>query len=182
MKMQLPLVALFALSALFGCIVEAPTSAGKQVLGEVQPAGPREMKSGANFGGKAELVSAVFNPVRPTPGEPVQVQLSFRVLGAFDKNYGIFVHVEDADGRGERLNSDHDPSEKPTTQWRVGENIGDVFQFTLPATSQMRSAIVLIGMWDRATDVRVPIVNANTVRTDGQNRLVLGALQVMTPY
>ena len=112
-----------SLLVLCACIVEAPTKEGTQgTAPRLPPAPPAEVKSGANFGDAFELTNVVLNPSRGVPGESVRVTANFKVNTKLDRDYIIFVHVEDVDGRVDRLNVDHAPRTKPTSLWVPGES------------------------------------------------------------
>lgn len=163
---------------LTACIVEAPTKDGVQGSGpKAAPAPPAEVKSGANFGDAFELTSAILNPSRGTPGESVRVLMNFKVMKQPDRDYGIFVHIEDVDGRAERFNVDHAPR-KPTSQWQPGEVVQDMFEIPIPPTMQVRGLSLLIGFWDPSTGQRLPIVNKDAVPNDGRDRLVVARFPV----
>ena len=169
---------------LSSCIVQAPTSEGAQPAGAPRgaPAPPGEARLGANFGDKVELVNAILNPSRAVAGEPVRVTMNFRVLEAPDRDWYIFVHVEDVDGRVERFNVDHAPRAKPTSQWQKGEVVRDEFDVPLPAGMPVRGINLLVGFWDpRAPDQRLPLKNRDQVRNDGQNRVLLATVPVVQP-
>src|SRR5438552_10418436 len=90
------------------CIVPAPTSekAPEREKPAAAPAQPIEVKNGANFEDKVELVGALLAPGRVAPGEALKVTVFFRVLDEIKEDYMIFVHVEDVDGKVDRLNAD----------------------------------------------------------------------------
>ena len=163
---------------LTACIVEAPTKDGVQgSAARPPPAPPAEVKSGANFGDAFELSSAILNPSRGTPGESVRVLMNFKVMKQPDRDYGIFVHVEDVDGRAERFNVDHAPR-KPTSQWQPGEVVQDMFEIPIPPTMQVRGLTLLIGFWDPSTGQPLPIVNKDAVPNDGRDRLIVARFPV----
>jgi hypothetical protein len=174
-----PLVLALCLTA---CIVEAPTQEGTRAATaptRVAPAPPGEVRLGANFGDKAELVNAILNPSRAVAGEPVRVTMNFKVLDTFDRDWFLFVHVEDADGRMERFNVDHAPRQKPTSQWVKGEVVRDDFEVPVPAGVPLRGLNILVGFWDpKAPDQRLPLRNKEQVRNDGQNRVLLASIPV----
>ncbi len=177
-----PLLALLFLS-LTGCIVEAPTKEGTQATAlktALPPAPPAEIKSGANFGDALELTSVILNPSRGEVGQPVRVTANYKVLKQLDRDYLIFVHVEDVDGRLDRLNVDHPPRAKPTSQWQVGEIVQDVFDIPIPATMQVRGLSLVMGFWDPKSDQRLTIVNKDQVPTDGRDRLFVAKFPVVS--
>lgn len=176
MRFILPLACL----CLSACIVEAPTKDGVQTTApRLPPAPPAEVKSGANFGDSLELTSVVLNPSRGEAGQPVRVTANFKVTKQPDRDYFIFVHVEDVDGKVDRLNIDHPPRAKPTSQWQVGEVVQDVFDIPIPAGMPVRGLSLVLGLWDPKTDQRMPIVNKDLVPTDGRDRLYVAKFPVV---
>jgi hypothetical protein len=162
------------------CIIEAPTKEGVQpTAARLPPAPPVAVKVGANFGDQVELVSAELNPSRVVAGEAVRVSLNFRVLGKIDRDYMIFVHVEDVDGRTDRLNADHAPRMKPTTAWQPGEQVRDDFEIRVPPQMAVRGLNVIVGFWDPRSDERMPLKNADAVRNDGRSRVYLATIPVV---
>jgi hypothetical protein len=170
-------VLLLSLSA---CIVEAPTKEGTQgAVPRLPPAPPVEVKSGANFGDVIELSSVVLSPSRGEVGQPVRVLANYKVLAKIDRDYMIFVHVEDVDGRVDRLNVDHAPRMKPTSQWAPGEIVQDVFDIPIPVGMPVRGLSLVLGFWDPKTDQRLPIVNKDVVANDGRDRLFVTKFPVV---
>jgi hypothetical protein len=174
---------LAALLLLSACIVEAPTKDGKEgtaAAGPRQPpAPPAEVKSGANFGDAIELTSVILNPSRGTAGEPVRVTANFKVLSKLDRDYLVFVHVEDVDGRVDRLNVDHAPRLKPTSAWVPGEIVQDIFDIPIPPQMPVRGLSLVLGFWDPKSDQRLPIKNPEQVANDGRDRLYVAKFPVV---
>jgi hypothetical protein len=170
------------LAVVSGCIVQAPTSEGTQATApKAAAAPPVEVKSGANFDDKVELTSVILNPSRAVSGESVRVLLNFKVLQQIDRDYMIFVHVEDVDGRTDRLNVDHAPRAKPTSQWQVGEMVRDDFEIPIPPGMPVRGLNLVLGLWDPRSDQRMPIKNREAVRHDGKERLFVASFPVAQP-
>lgn len=181
MRLKL-LPVLLSTALLGGCIVEAPGGASPEerrqaVVSEVPPL---QLKTGANLGGRVELVGATVQPGRIRPGEPARVTAYFRVLKPLEADYMVFVHVEDADGRMERLNIDHKPASGlyPTTSWKPGETVKDEFNLLLPANVPARAVNLWLGLWDPATDTRLKLTNPDAVRNDGRDRILLAQVPV----
>jgi hypothetical protein len=171
------------------CIIQAPTAESDPQTAQVQaqaqarrgPAAPPiEVKSGAVFGDKVELTSAVLNPSRGFPGESVKVALNFKVLAAIDVDYMIFVHVEDVDGKVDRINVDHAPvkGSSPTTRWKPGDMMRDEFDVPIPPSMNVRGLALVLGFWDPKTDARLPLTNPDKVRNDGRNRVFVATFPV----
>ncbi|ATB27935.1 lipoprotein [Melittangium boletus DSM 14713] len=164
------------------CIVEAPGGASpnerrQAVVAEVPPL---SVKGGANFEDTVELVGASVQPGRLTPGDVARVTAYFKVLKPLDEDYIVFVHVEDAEGRMERVNVDHKPAGGlyPTTQWKPGETVKDEFAIAIPATSPARTINLWMGFWDPKTDGRLQLKNPEAVRNDGRSRILLMQIPV----
>jgi hypothetical protein len=168
--------ALLAVIAFSSCIVQAPTKEGSKP--KAPPVPPLEANSGANFGDKVELLKATINPGRVALGENLHVTLAFRVLGPIDRDYMIFVHVEDADGKVDRLNVDHAPRAKPTSQWQPGELVRDDFDVPVPPGMSVRALNLILGLWDPRTDERMPVMNKDKVRHDGRDRVFVATIPV----
>jgi len=167
---------------LAGCIVSAPTSEGTQATAKaLPPAPPADFKVGANFGDKAELTNVILSPSRGVTGESVKVLCNYKVNSPFDTDYTVFVHVEDIDGRVDRINVDHTPGRgsKPTSQWKAGEVVRDEFEIPIPPGYPARALNIMLGLWDPKTDARAKIINAEQVRTDGRDRLFVASFPVV---
>jgi hypothetical protein len=163
------------------CIVQAPTSEGtKTERPKRPPAPPFENKIGANFGDAVELTTATISPGSVSPGEGFRVALNFDVKKQIDGDYLLFVHVEDVDGRVERLNIDHTPirGSRPTSTWKVGETLRDEFDVPVPPSMNVRGLNILLGFWESRSDTRMPIKNAAALKTDGRDRLLVGSVPV----
>jgi hypothetical protein len=181
--MRLPLPSLLLSTALLGgCIVEAPGGASPEERRQatVAQVPPLHLQTGANLGGKVELVGATIQPGRVTPGEPARVTAYFKVLQPLEDDYLIFVHVEDADGRMERLNIDHKPAGGmyPTSAWKPGETVRDEFSILLPSGASARSLNLWLGLWEPKSDARLPLTNPDKVRNDGRHRILLAQVPV----
>ena len=166
---------------LLGCIVEPPLAGGTQPTpAALTPAPPAEVKSGANFGDAFELVSVVINPSRGVQGMPVRVMANFKVNKKIEQDFMIFVHVEDVDGKIDRLNVDHAPMRgaRPTSKWTAGELVRDEFEIPIPPQMNVRGLNILMGFWDPKTDARLPLVNKDVIPNDGNNRIMAARFQV----
>ncbi|PTL78493.1 hypothetical protein [Vitiosangium sp. GDMCC 1.1324] len=164
-------------SLLSACIVEAPggSSPNERRQAVVAQVPPLTVRNGANFEDKVELVGATVNPGRITPGDAARVTAYFKVLKPLEEDYMVFVHVEDADGRMERVNADHKPAGGlyPTTQWKAGETVKDEFNIALPPGASARQLSLWVGFWDPKTDARLQLKNPEAVRNDGRSRILL---------
>ncbi len=179
--------ALFAAVLVFAgsaCIIEAPAGDSKSAVDRARaaapPVPPLQVKNGANLEDKIEVVGATVTPGAFLAGESVKVSAFFKVNQAIDKDYMIFVHVEDVDGKMERLNVDHHPGGGmyKTSMWKVGETVKDDFQVYIPPGSGARGINIYFGFWHPETDSRLKLLNPNDVRNDGSNRILLAQVPV----
>jgi hypothetical protein len=186
LTMRLPhLLVLLPAVLLCACIVEAPggTTEAERRQATVQQVPPIGLRTGANLGGKVELVGGTVQPGRVIPGEPARVTVFFKVLQPIVEDYIIFVHVEDTEGRMERMNLDHKPAGGllPTTQWKPGETVRDEFALYLPPGTPARSLSIWMGLWEARTDTRLKLTNPDAVRNDGKDRILLATVPVAQP-
>jgi hypothetical protein len=176
------LFVLFPAALLCACIVEAPGGATEKERRQatVTQVPPLTLKNGANLGGKVEIVGATVQPGRVVPGEPARITIFFKVLQSIAEDYMVFVHVEDPEGRMERLNLDHKPANGlyGTTQWKPGETVKDEFVLYLPPGASARSVNLWMGLWEPRTDARMPLTNPEAVRNDGRHRILLAQVPV----
>jgi hypothetical protein len=178
-------VLLASASLLCACIVEAPggSSPNERRQAVVTQVPTLSVRNGANFEDKVELVGATVQPGRIAPGESARISVFFKVLKPLEEDYMIFVHVEDPDGRMERLNIDHKPAGGiyPTTQWKAGETVKDEFLLPLPMGVSPRTLNVWMGFWEPKSDGRLQLKNPESVRNDGRSRILLLQVPVEQP-
>jgi len=182
-------------AALSGCMIDAPTGQSGQSKStperpRMSPVnlGPVTVRVGAVLArpvvgmdavaDSVELTSATFQPPQLIPGDQMKVILQFKVLDAIPEDYVVFVHVEDVDGKVDRINVDHRPmgGNYPTTQWKKGEVVRDEFGFGVPPGLQLRGVNVFVGLWDPRADRRMKLRNPAAVRNDGADRILLGSI------
>lgn len=174
---------LVALALCAGCIVEAPggqRSRPEAARATVKEVPPLSVQVGANLEDKVELVGATVVPGRAQPGDTLRVAAYFKVLEEIDVDYTIFVHADDADGRTDRINADHKPAmgQYPSHQWRKGETVKDEFTLYVPPGMPVRGLNLYMGLWDAKTDARMKLKNADRVRSDGNNRILVAQIPV----
>jgi hypothetical protein len=166
------------------CIVEAPTTDGVKVeKSQATAVPPAQVASGANFSDKIVLEGVVIAPGRGVTGESVRISAAWRTLAPIEADYSVFVHVEDVDGRVDRLNADHPPARGslPTSKWQVGQVVQDVFEIQIPAGMPVRGLNLVMGLWDPKTDARLKLKNVDQVRNDGRDRVFVATFPVVQP-
>lgn len=110
-------------------------------------------------------------------GQTVQVTLYWQALHDMERDYTVFVHLTDAEGRraGQK---DSDPADGffPTSRWRAGDVVRD--QYTIPISLDTAPSIyqLLVGMYDRTTMQRLMV----TPPSPG-DAIDLGLVRVLPP-
>lgn len=177
----LPAIAVFCVLA-SACIVEAPSSpdSAAREAATVEKAPATVVKNGAVFDERLELVGAEFKPGRLTPGGSVEVTVYYLVRSELTSDQEVFVHVEDPSGQMNRIVLDHPVADGvyPAPRWRVGETLRDTYRIRLPSDTGVRTVNVWTGMWNPKSGDRMKVGNAEGVRHDGNDRVLLVQLPV----
>ncbi len=176
--MRVPFLLLFL--ALEGCIErptdEAPRRAtvDRAALRDVLlPAAPPDLVPvGAVFGGAAELLGYRLEPPALVPGQKTRLTLYWRCRAELEA-WHIFVHLDDANGSGERIHAEHDPAQGrfPTEAWKPGDLIADPITFVAGRGPLM----LFVGFYSQG-ETRLPLTSPGRGRDDGVNRLLAGLL------
>lgn len=139
--------------------LEATTASGDAVtpiIGRVEIHGPvQEIATDYRFGDSIELVEPAIT--RTDAG--LQVCLTWVARARLNTDYTTFVHVFDA--TGEKITQqDFQPRDGryPTSAWLPDEPVQDCR--TLSAADAAEAETLLIGLYDPATVVRLPVVDA----------------------
>lgn len=175
---------LLSAALLSGCIVPAPTgdSGGQPAAQPAQPRPPSGsmVRVGANLGNKVELVGYTLDAQAITPGQPLKVTLGLRVNEPINDDTQVFVHVEDVDGRMERMNVDHRIAggQVPASTYKKGDPVRDEFQVLVNPGMEVRAINIYVGLWNSSTDERLKLLNPDTVRSDGRDRVLLAMVPV----
>ena len=109
---------------------------------------------------------------RLAPGEPLRLYLYWQAENASTVPYTVFVQVLDSNGVL-RAQQDQQPGDGafPTTGWTPGEILTDTYRIDIPAELPVGRYSLVVGMYDPATSVRLPI-------TAPDGRLVGDALEL----
>ena len=120
------------------------------------------------LGDGVRLLGYDFTTTVAHSGETVPLTLYWQCLAPIDANYTAFVHlVEDATGeiRGQ---VDVEPGGAPgggavpTSGWAVGEVVIDPYQVPLKPDAPAGAYTIYVGLYDAATGVRLPAVDAGS--------------------
>ena len=130
---------------------------------------------GAVFGNAAELVGFKSEPPSIVPGERMRVTLYWRCKAELEP-WHVFVHLDDASG-SDRIHAEHDPAggRFPTDAWKPGDLIADSFTF-VAGRSQLS---LFLGLYSTG-ETRLALTAAGRGHDDGNNRLLAGALPLVT--
>ena len=169
------------LFALFGLACRDPTvgpppkklgdDQSKQVSSHVLKQRPTPMRpaSATLGGGKIRLLGSDARPEPVGRGQTLHISHYFESLAVLDKNWKMFVHVEDAAHPGIIVNGDHVPVDNlyPTDKWQPGQFIQDEYTITVPPQAPEELA-VYIGFY--RFDDRLPV--DERASHDGANRIL----------
>ncbi len=107
----------------------------------------------------------------PEPGGKLEVRLLWQALKPFDRDYSVFAHLLDAQGK-KWAQRDQPPlnGEKPTSSWSPGELVEDTYVMPLSADLPEGPFFLATGIyrWDTGERLRV------RGREDGQALIPLG--------
>ena len=120
--------------------------------------------SRANFNGAVELVNARWLNESVRPGETAELLTVWRVLDptragpanppTFASDAVLFTHV--LDGAGGLL-AQSDRLDAPSWGWRTGDLFIQVHALTVPPAAAPGDYAAVVGFYDRATGVRLPV-------------------------
>ena len=128
----------------------------------------------ARFGEGIRLETAQISDRLPANGR-LPVTLFWSTDRPLAKDYTVFVHILDRDGRmvGQW---DQVPAagKSPTSGWAPGQLIADEYRVPVQAGTSDGPYQVYVGMYDPATGTRLDVTSANPV---SERRLLLDAIQ-----
>src|SRR5262249_52326428 len=133
-------------------------------IGEValRPPGQAAAASGPVFGDQLRLVEARA-PASAHPGDTLDARLLWRAERVPDRDYTIFVHLQDARGRlVAQHDGEPDGGRYPTSLWAPGEGVADSHAVVLPPDLAPGRYTLLIGVYDRETGGRLALPDADT--------------------
>ncbi len=112
------------------------------------------------------------------PGGIIRLTLRWQAKERIGQDYKVFVHLLDGEGRivGQR---DSEPvgGSRPTSGWRIGEEILDNYGIMLPKELPSGEYQLVVGMYDPTSGERLPIYEMDGKRLPGK-RVLLGAVEV----
>jgi 4-amino-4-deoxy-L-arabinose transferase-like glycosyltransferase len=129
------------------------------------------------LGNAVRLVGYDLGDDALAPGGELAFTLYWRVEGALDKDYTVFVHLVGADGQiagqGDGPPTDN---EYPTSYWERGELVVDARVVALPGDMPPGAYRLCVGLYDPASGMRLTTAGGEGA-TEG-DAIVLGTVQV----
>ena len=184
-RAALTVVTVLALG-LAGCIIRPQGSIAKRKhfdrshLGDLRltaaPAGL--LGGGAVYDDGIRFDGYTLAPDTLKPGTASVLTLYWQAVDPPVQSWRVFVHLDPIGGQGGRINFDHEPAggRYPTEEWEKGDVVRDTVRLNLPTWAVARSYELWVGFYQG--NQRLDVVNRTQVRTDGQNRVLAGILQV----
>jgi len=141
---------------------------------------PMEHPLSAKLGNMVQLLGYDLSSHRLKPHDTLQLTLYWQALNKMETNYTVFTHLLDEDNhiRGQKDNWPVNNT-YPTTEWIKGEIVVDRYDIMVDRGAPPGQYTVEIGMYDLATDERLPVLNAQGRVKD--NAILLGHVWVETP-
>ncbi|HNT73770.1 MAG TPA: DUF2723 domain-containing protein, partial [Anaerolineae bacterium] len=115
----------------------------------------------ANFADQVLLVDAAFNVDDVPAGGQARVDLRWRGLRTLTRDYTVFVQVVGPDGQlYGQVDSWPMQGTRPTSGWRVGEELDDPYRFYLKENLPPGNYMVVVGWYLLADMSRLPLLDA----------------------
>jgi 4-amino-4-deoxy-L-arabinose transferase-like glycosyltransferase len=99
-------------------------------------------------------------PVQIGPGKAVRLTLYWQTAGDVKTAYTIFLHLVDDSGHiYTQIDTPPCGGDFPTVDWMAGDIIVDPYSIVVPSDIPLGDYTLVVGMYDPATGVRLPIVD-----------------------
>lgn len=130
-----------------------------------------------NIDNKAILLRYDLERQRLQAGETLRVVLEWQCVSPMNRDYTVFLHLLDSENRVQ-AQIDRYPvnGTRPTSQWRQGETIIDVYEVALPADMPNGQYKLEMGLYLAATMERLPVVDEGLRPID--DHVVLGMVEL----
>ncbi|MBN1580137.1 MAG: PASTA domain-containing protein, partial [Anaerolineae bacterium] len=132
----------------------------------------------ANLDYKVSLVSCELNKTSFRPGDTLQLDMTWQVLGQISVPYKLFIHV--LNQTGEIVTQRDEPplgGTRPMNTWQSGETLHDLHTFQLPVDILPGRYDILVGLY--YGDQRLPVVDPGLARSEN-DAIVVGQLEIET--
>jgi len=129
-----------------------------------------------NLGNQVELVGYDIEKGEVEVGERVKLTLYWRALAQIERDYTVFTHLIDEEGRiwGQK---DNEPlgGSYPTSFWDVGETVKDEYELLVKKGAPPGQYLLEVGMYLLSTGERLPVLEEGKVVGD---RILLRIVEV----
>ncbi len=155
---------------------------GRVIIGRVRVV-PRKVQEyvishplEVNLGNQVELIGCDIEEGEVGVGGRVQLTLYWRALSQMERDYTVFTHLTDEEGRvwGQEDNEPRRGS-YPTSFWDVGEVVKDEYELVVKGGTPPDEYLLEVGMYLLSTGERLPVLEGGKVVGD---RILLGEVTV----
>jgi hypothetical protein len=131
------------------------------------------------FGEAMQLLGYKMDRTQVRGGDNLPVTLYWSAHRQPEASYKVFLHFVDSNGQ---LRAQQDALPKsntlPTNRWFAGEYVTDDYVLTLPPDLAPGDYRIVVGMYDPATGVRVPLADPNGLPIAGDSVTLGDLIQV----
>jgi len=157
----------------------AGRSVGQVIVGRAKivplqwPSYDMEIPLDFTLGGAFALRGCALTPGEIHPGDTLRVRWYWEALEEGDKDYTVFVHLVDQEGRmWDQADTQPLGGDYPTSFWGRGEIIEDEYSLVLPPQAPPGVYRVEVGMYLLSTGERLPVRDTRGVRVPGDRIVV----------
>lgn len=136
------------------------------------------------LGESIQLVGYDLDRANAMPGEAVLLTLHWKTTAPVDKRYTVFAHIIGAVNPATQsqvwaqMDSEPAGGARPTTTWQIDEVIDDRYGLVIPRGTPPGQYMIEIGMYDSATQVRLPVIDGTGTRMS-DDRVLLRVVRVV---
>ncbi len=127
---------------------------------------------------KVRLLGYGFSPDTLYPGDPLHLTLYWQALANIQKDYTVFTHLMDKEGRiwGQKDNFPAGGT-RPTSRWLVGEIVVDEYDIPVRGDAPPGEYTIEIGMYDLISGERLAAFDTEGERLP-DDRIILTKVEV----
>ena len=113
------------------------------------------------------------------PGDTLRLTLYWRGEAAVGRDYTVFTHLLDDEGR-RWAQKDQPPvnGKAPTTSWQEGQIVADIYHLVVSPDAPVTAAHLAIGMYDWQTGERVPMFDMDGNQLENDTLLLNVDIQI----
>jgi len=115
-----------------------------------------------NLDNKVALIGYKVDKAELRPGEEIRLTLYWQAEGEMGTDYTVFTHLIDDEGNiWGQMDSQPLEGDYPTSFWDIGEVIEDEYILTINEDAPAGPYRLEVGMYELATEQRLPVLNAD---------------------